>query len=280
MGLRGGQLRIGDLTMPRDGVKKEVRCFTDWEMQQIIANAPEPLRTIAAITAVLGLRIGETLALRVSDLDFAKRIIGVRQSVDAATRTIGGTKSAASSADLPMPKQLEEGLRSYQAKHGGKSELLFVNQRGRPYSANKLRADVLHPLLKRSGIPRGGWHAMRHGAASSLLADGATPAVVQRQLRHQCKDHVGALLARHRRRAACSRRKSVCTARRIAAIVRKPHSVRNRETKSNQINWFGGDGGSPTRDLGVRSASLYASELRPRPFLPHYNGKPAPIFAG
>ena len=26
----------------------------------------------------------------------------------------------------------------------------------------------------------------------------------------------------------------------------------------------GGDGGSPTRDLGVRSASLYASELRPR----------------
>jgi hypothetical protein len=26
----------------------------------------------------------------------------------------------------------------------------------------------------------------------------------------------------------------------------------------------GGDGGSPTRDLGVRSASLYASELRPQ----------------
>jgi integrase len=30
----------------------------------------------------------------------------------------------------------------------------------------------------------GGFHSMRHGAASSLLADGATPAVVQRQLRH------------------------------------------------------------------------------------------------
>jgi len=33
-------------------------------------------------------------------------------------------------------------------------------------------------------ISRGGFHSMRHGAASSLLADGATPAVVQRQLRH------------------------------------------------------------------------------------------------
>ena len=30
----------------------------------------------------------------------------------------------------------------------------------------------------------GGFHSLRHGAASSLLADGATPAVVQRQLRH------------------------------------------------------------------------------------------------
>ena len=56
--------------------------------------------------------------------------------------------------------------------------------RGRPYSANKLRADVLHPLLKRLGIPRGGFHAIRHGVASALLADGATPAVVQKQLRH------------------------------------------------------------------------------------------------
>ena len=34
------------------------------------------------------------------------------------------------------------------------------------------------------GIPLGGFHSMRHGAASSLLADGATPAVVQKQLRH------------------------------------------------------------------------------------------------
>ena len=33
-------------------------------------------------------------------------------------------------------------------------------------------------------IPQGGFHALRHGAASALLSEGATPAVVQRQLRH------------------------------------------------------------------------------------------------
>jgi integrase len=68
--------------------------------------------------------------------------------------------------------------------HEGKSDLLFANREGRPFSANKLREKQLHPLLVKLGIPRSGFHSMRHGAASSLLADGATPAVVQKQLRH------------------------------------------------------------------------------------------------
>jgi integrase len=52
------------------------------------------------------------------------------------------------------------------------------------FSVNKLREKVLHPLLVKLGIPRGGFHSMRHVETSALLADGATPAVVQKQLRH------------------------------------------------------------------------------------------------
>src|SRR5882762_3586972 len=105
-------------------------------------------------------------------------------SLDAATRNVQAVKSQASSADVPMPSQLEARLRAHLKKHDGKNELLFVNRRGRPFSANKLREKQLHPLLVKLGISHGGFHSMRHGAASSLLADGATPAVVQRQLRH------------------------------------------------------------------------------------------------
>lgn len=109
----------------------------------------------------------------------------MRQSVDAATRDVQAVKSQASSADVPLPSQVEARLRTHLQKHEGKkSELLFVNRNGRPFSANKLREKQLHPLLVKLGIPRGGFHSMRHGAASSLLADGATPAVVQKQLRH------------------------------------------------------------------------------------------------
>jgi integrase len=179
-----GDFRFADLTLPREGVKKEPRCFTDDEVRKIIIASPEPLGTIVAVTAVLGLRIGETLALRKSDVDFVKHVIRIRQTVDSATRIPGAVKSKASSADLPMSRELETRLYAHLMHHDGRSELLFVNRRGRPLSANKLREKQLHPLLIKLGIERGGFHSLRHGAASSLLADGATPAVVQRQLRH------------------------------------------------------------------------------------------------
>jgi integrase len=170
--------------MPREGMRKEQRCFSDDEMQKMLANAPQPLSTILAVTAVLGLRIGESLALRVSDIDFKRKIVRIRQSVDAVTRDVQAVKSQASSADLPLLSQLEARLRSYLQKHEGDSDLLFVNRNGRPFSANKLREKQLHPLLDKLDIPRGGFHSMRHGAASSFLAHGVTPAVVQKQLRH------------------------------------------------------------------------------------------------
>ena len=179
-----GNFSLADITMPCDNVKKEQQCLSDEQAGKLLAAAPEPFGTILAVTAVLGLRIGEVLALRISDIDFAKKLIRVRQSLDAATRKPQFVKSQASSADVPMPSQLAGRLRKHLQKHEGKSDLLFVNRRGRPFSANKLREKQLHPLLVKLGIPRCGFHSMRHGATSALLADGATPAVVQKQLRH------------------------------------------------------------------------------------------------
>jgi integrase len=117
-------------------------------------------------------------------MDFVKHVIRVRQSVDAATRTVCGLKSKASSADLPMSRELEARLQTHLQEHDQKTELLFVDRHGRPFSANKMREKQLHPLLDRLSIPRGGLHSMRHSAASSLLAAGAPPAVVQAQPRH------------------------------------------------------------------------------------------------
>ncbi len=253
-----GDFRFADLTLPREGVKAEPRCFTDDEVQKIIANVPEPLSTIVAVTAVLGLRIGETLALRTYDVDFAKHVIRVRQSVDAATRLVCGVKSKASSADLPMSKELETRLRTHLQRHDHKNELLFVNKLGRPFSANKLRAKHLHPLLDALGIPRGGFHSMRHGAASSFLADGATPAVVQKQLRHSDARITLGIYGHVIGDCATQRgSESLDKAGELRPIVRKTHFVRNDGCKSQKTIWFGRGGGDRTHDLRLKRPLLY-----------------------
>ena len=45
---------VGDMTMPREGVRKEQRSFTDAEVGKLLSAAPEPFGTILAVTAVLG----------------------------------------------------------------------------------------------------------------------------------------------------------------------------------------------------------------------------------
>ena len=54
-----GNFSLTDITMPREGVRKEPRSFTDAEVGKILSAASEPFGTILAVTAVLGLRIGQ-----------------------------------------------------------------------------------------------------------------------------------------------------------------------------------------------------------------------------
>ena len=103
--------------------------------------------------------------------------------MDSATRKVQACKSNASSADLPIPPQLEAKLLGHLANNRSQTGLLFFNKNGRPYSANKLREKQLHPLLTRLGIPHGGFHAARHGATSEMMAHGVAPTVVQKQMR-------------------------------------------------------------------------------------------------
>jgi len=107
---------------------------------------------------VLGLRIGETLALRVSDVDFSARSSG-SAGVDAATLTFRPCKSQASSADLPLPSQLETRLRAHL--RAMKARVTCCRQsKCACLLSDKLRKKQLHPLLEKLASPRR-FHSMR-----------------------------------------------------------------------------------------------------------------------
>src|SRR5882724_6283937 len=86
-----------------------------------------------------------------------------------------------------MPPVLVTRLKTFLAsKHFRQNDLnlLFANRRGRPFSANKIREKKLRPLLLPLGIALAGFHAFRHGVATTLIDRGASITTVGAQLRH------------------------------------------------------------------------------------------------
>jgi integrase len=183
-GYKVPEVALSDLSLPRR-IKAKPRCYSADDMIRIVSSADEPLGTICFVLGSTGMRIGEVLALRLEDLDFTRQLIHVRSSVYAGT--LGTPKSEASTASLPMPPVLATRLRTFLAsKHYRQNglSLLFANRRLRPFSANKLREKKLRPLLTSLGIPLAGFHAFRHGVATTLIDRGASITTVGAQLRH------------------------------------------------------------------------------------------------
>lgn len=71
-------------------------------------------RTIAAVLAYTGLRIGEALALRWSDVDFRRGYLSVERSADAKTRKVGKPKTTHSVREVPLDPTLVKFLRTYR----------------------------------------------------------------------------------------------------------------------------------------------------------------------
>jgi integrase len=176
-------VKFANLTLPAGQVQQSARFFNGDEARRIIGTAPEPYRTMFAIAAMTGLRVGELLALQIDALDFERRIIHVRQSVWCGRMQT--VKSKASCADIAMPEVLASLLRQYlKTWRPNPAKLLFLNRAGRPYNANKVVQKGLWPVLDELKIKRCGLHAFRHTHTSLLLEVGAPPTVAQAQLRH------------------------------------------------------------------------------------------------
>jgi len=174
------------LSMPREGEKKEERFFTAEQVRRIVEASEEPYSTLWALISITGCRAGEILGLKTTDLDFEKHLIRIRRTLDHATRTMQTPKSKSSSADLPMPEVLAKRLRAFLASHWRENDadLLFCNSKGKPMQRDKV-AYKLQDTLRGLGIEKAALHAFRHMAASELLEHGASPSVVQRQMRHR-----------------------------------------------------------------------------------------------
>jgi integrase len=177
------QIDVSKLRLPPRGARFEAPHFTVEQLQKILSIAEEPWRTLFCILTMEELRAGEVLGLQWQDIDLDRQLLHIRRS--AWYGKIQTTKSQASETVLPIPDALAVALREYRGKwQPNPYGFLFVTRNGRPPSSNKVVEYHLWTILDALGISRCGLHAFRHTHTALLLDSGATPKVVQRQLRH------------------------------------------------------------------------------------------------
>jgi integrase len=131
-----------------------------------------------ATLAYTGLRRGEAMGLRWSDVDLDRRLITVRRSYE------GRTKSGKDRL-VPIPVELVPILQQHRLADPWKGELVFPNEEGGAcYSKNSKPGKVLELALERCGLPRIRVHDLRHVFASYFVMRGGDIFTLQRILGH------------------------------------------------------------------------------------------------
>lgn len=113
-----------------------------------------------------GLSAGELFALRWSAVDFERKLVHVRESVYEGQFTTPKTRSSVRT--IAMCEVLEETLRLLRSSNAAPSDLVFVSQKGTPLRPENVLKRIIHPACKRLGLPKVGWHDLRHTSATLL----------------------------------------------------------------------------------------------------------------
>jgi integrase len=155
------------------------------EVEKLAAAMPyRSDRVLVRLLAYGGLRIGEALALRWPNVDLARKVLTVRESVEDTMGTIivGPTKTYAVRT-ITLPDALVEQLGSLWTIMY-KTGLVFPNRNGSYRRYRNWRRDVWDKASDRSGVTALP-HDLRATAASLLIDAGASPKDVQAHLGHE-----------------------------------------------------------------------------------------------
>jgi integrase len=158
------------------------------EVEELLLYLEEPTRTAVLVDVMTGLRVGELLALKWSDIDFEKFQVHVSRSI--SLQHVGECKTEASRKPVPLDSRLADALWNWRTicAYPRPEDWVFASPHTngvQPYWPGTLNRWHLQPAVKAAGIQgRIGWHTFRHTYATLLKANGEDVKTVQELLRH------------------------------------------------------------------------------------------------
>ncbi|MEU0990728.1 site-specific integrase [Streptomyces sp. NPDC005953] len=180
------------------GTKREIEPLTTAEGRQLLSAARENRLWAAYELAVrIGLRRGELLGLRWSDVDLHTGVLTVRQ----ALQRVGGEllivppKTQRSARRVALPSECVTALRAQRAQQiadrkatgdawkGTAHGLVFTTRNGTPIEPRNLNRSF-EALSIRAKIRRVRFHDLRHTCASLLHEQGADARMIMEVLGH------------------------------------------------------------------------------------------------
>lgn len=158
----------------------------------------EKLEALYVLAVTTGMRRGELLGLKWSDVDLENGRVSIRRTltrIDNGKRVaLGDPKTNRSRRTVRLTPQATEALREHLERQLTQMDtlgdlyddqgLVFASEAGTPINPSNLRQRSFAPLLKRAGLPHIRFHDLRHTCATLLLSKGVHPKFVQELLGH------------------------------------------------------------------------------------------------
>jgi integrase len=188
---------------PTDGVilprwtKKEMHALDQNEVQRFLKIAKDSRFFYVYYLAILtGMRLGELMGLRWSDVDFQNQVISISRQAQAIKgkgiifsepKTRSGIRKIKVQPNTieALIQQKEKILEMKNIAHHKwmDNDLVFPSTIGTPMVSYHLRKDFFR-LLSLAGLPRIRFHDLRHTAATLMINHGVPIIVISKMLGH------------------------------------------------------------------------------------------------
>lgn len=196
---------VASVVTPPRAARAELRTFSPDQARTFLDSVSgDRLEALYVLALTTGMRQGELLALRWSDVDLEGRAARVRSTLyrprgggyvfappktPRSRRQVALTQAAVAALRRHRIRQAEEWL-AIAAVVGEDARrtrdelgVVFANELGAPLRAARV-ARAFHAAVRRAGLPRIRFHDLRHTAATLMLGRGVHPKVASEMLGH------------------------------------------------------------------------------------------------